>query len=187
MALKYILRSTIRIPNTRLDDTRSSPMPPVFRAFPNSLRVFCRRCIRETLIHSDGDICLQGTQVSELREFRSAFCFRQKSHHTFNSCVNIMSYKGDLQQPKWLDVERCTIICYWIRLTLTSSPASFSTLCTIHPEMSELLRTLHPKRSALDQSDYYDIGFEVVMLFGLTELKAQISWKHKVCALFSLI
>jgi len=136
-----------------------------------------------TLVHSDADICWQGTQVSELREFRRAFHFRQKSRHTFDSCVNIMSYKGDLQQPKWLDVERCMTICCWTRLTLTPSPASFSTLCTIYPDMSELLRTLHPKQSALDQSNYYEIGFEVVFLFGQPELKAQISWKYEVRAL----
>ncbi|OJA08934.1 hypothetical protein AZE42_05313 [Rhizopogon vesiculosus] len=72
-----------------------------------------------------------------------------------------MCYKGDLQDPKWLDIER----------------SSFSTLCTIHPDLSELSRTLSPRKSALDRSDYYVIDFEVIMLFGLTELKALISWK----------
>jgi hypothetical protein len=80
------------------------------------------------------------------------------------------------------------LICCWTRLTLTSSnSASFSTLCTIHTDLSELSRTLRPKQSALDQSDYYLVDFEVILLFGQTELKAQICWKHKVRALFSLI
>jgi len=98
-----------------------------------------------------------------------------------------MCYKGNLQEPKWLDIERCMVVRCWISLTLTSSPASFSTLCSIHADLSELSRTLSPRKSALDRSDYYVIDFEVIMLFGLTELKALISWKYKVCALFSLI
>ncbi|OAX34644.1 hypothetical protein K503DRAFT_803418 [Rhizopogon vinicolor AM-OR11-026] len=107
-------------------------------------------------------ILLKGTQVSELREFRRPFNFIQKLRHTDRS-VDIMCYKGDLQDPKWLDLER----------------SSFSTLCTIHPDLSELSRTLSPRKSALDRSDYYVIDFEVIMLFGLTELKALISWKYK--------
>jgi len=101
--------------------------------------------------------------VSELREFRKSFYFTQKSRQTANHSVNIMCYKGNLQEPKWLDIER----------------SSFSTLCSIHADLSELSRTLSPKKSALDQSDYYAIDFEVIMLFGQTELKALISWKHK--------
>ncbi|KAJ8585555.1 hypothetical protein M405DRAFT_745130 [Rhizopogon salebrosus TDB-379] len=108
-------------------------------------------------------ILMKGTQVSELREFRKPFQFTQKSRHSTNT-VNIMCYKGDLQDPKWLDIEG----------------SSFSTLCTIHPDLSELSRTLSPQKSAIDQSDYYRIDFEVIILFGQTELKAQISWKYKV-------
>jgi hypothetical protein len=57
----------------------------------------------------------------------------------------------------------------------------------IYPDLSELLETAHPRQSALDQSDYYVLDIEVIFLFGQTELKAQVSWKHKVRALFSLI
>jgi hypothetical protein len=68
-----------------------------------------------------------------------------------------------------------------ITLTLTSfNLASFSTLCTIHPDFSELSRTLTPQKSAIDSSDYYEVDFEVVILFGQTELKAQISWEYEV-------
>ncbi|KAJ8595459.1 hypothetical protein M405DRAFT_759150 [Rhizopogon salebrosus TDB-379] len=107
-------------------------------------------------------ILIKGTQVSELREFREPFRFIQKSRHDTNT-VNIMCYKGDLQEPKWLDVE----------------PSSFSTLCTIHPDFSELSRTLTPQKSAMDSSEYYEVNFEVVILFGQTELKAQVSWEHE--------
>ncbi|OJA08932.1 hypothetical protein AZE42_05319 [Rhizopogon vesiculosus] len=107
---------------------------------------------------------VNGTQVSELREFRSPFSLLRKSRFECNShSVQIICYKGDLQKPKWLDIE----------------PSSFSTLCTVHADLSELCRKLRPRKSAKDQSNYYLVRFEVVILFGQTELKAQISWKHK--------
>jgi len=113
--------------------------------------------------HQFSSILMKGTQVSELREFRSHYYSLQKSRSVFNThSVKIISYKGDLKEPRWLDVE----------------PSSFSTLCTIHADLSELSRTLRPQKSILDRSVYYEIKFEVIILFGLTELKAQISWKH---------
>jgi hypothetical protein len=135
-------------------------------------------------VHAD---VLQGTQVSELREFRSPFHSRRKSRSQFNTFhVEIISYKGDLKVPRWLDVEPCMAACYWSALTLTSSNlASFSTLCTIYADLSKLSGTLRPQKSILDRSDYYEIKFDVIILFGLTELKAQISWKHEVSASFS--
>jgi hypothetical protein len=60
-------------------------------------------------------------------------------------------------------------------------------LCTIHADLSELSQALQPKKSGLiSKSTYYAISFEVVILFGQTELEAQISWKHKVCAFWSV-
>ncbi|OAX34642.1 hypothetical protein K503DRAFT_859084 [Rhizopogon vinicolor AM-OR11-026] len=102
-------------------------------------------------------ILLKGTQVSELREFRQSFDFIQNSGCVVGHAVDIMCYKGNLQEPKWLDVDR----------------SSFSTLCMIYPDLSELLQTAHPRQSASDQSDYYVLNIEVIFLFGLTELKAQ--------------
>ncbi|KAJ8585554.1 hypothetical protein M405DRAFT_865328 [Rhizopogon salebrosus TDB-379] len=109
-------------------------------------------------------ILMKGTQVSQLHEFRKSFHFYTKSRPACGSCrVDIMCYEGDLQEPKWIDVER----------------SSFSTRCTIYPDLSELSQTLHPKKSGLDQSRYYEIDFEVIILFGQPELRAQVSWKHK--------
>ncbi|KAG2126241.1 hypothetical protein DEU56DRAFT_557062 [Suillus clintonianus] len=109
-------------------------------------------------------ILLKGTQVSELCEFRKPFYITPTSLAACEShSTDIMCYKGALQEPRWLDVER----------------SSFSTLCTIHADLRELSRTLRPQRSAINQSEYYKIEFDVVILFGHTELKAQISWKEK--------
>ncbi|KAG1856935.1 hypothetical protein C8R48DRAFT_718351 [Suillus tomentosus] len=119
----------------------------------------------KTYIHEQFEsILLKGTQVSEQREFRKPFFATRKSLAECKSySTDIMCYKGALREPQWLDTER----------------SSFATLCTIHADLRKLSRTLRPKRSALDQSKYYEFGFDVVMLFGCTELKAQISWKEK--------
>ncbi|KAG1792838.1 uncharacterized protein HD556DRAFT_1378586 [Suillus plorans] len=119
----------------------------------------------ETYIHEQFEsILLKGTQVSEQREFRKPFFTTRKSLAACEShSANIMCYKGALQEPQWLDTER----------------SSFATLCTIHADLRELSRTLRPKMSALDQSKYYAFEFDVIILFGCTELKAQISWKEK--------
>jgi hypothetical protein len=109
-------------------------------------------------------ILRKGTQVSELREFRKSFHTTRTSRGACKShSTDIMCYKGTLQEPQWLDVER----------------SSFSTLCRIRADLSELSRTLCPKKSPIDQSNYYQIEFDVIILFGHTELKAQISWKEK--------
>jgi len=65
--------------------------------------------MENALVHSmDADMFSQGTQVSELREFRRSFSFSKKSRAACAShSVNISCYKGDLQEPKWMDTERC--------------------------------------------------------------------------------
>jgi hypothetical protein len=131
----------------------------------------------------------QGTQVSELREFRRTFYQHMKSRNECNSfSVDIICYKGALKEPQWRDIEPCmTVHCYCRLKLISSNPASFSTLCKIHADLSKLSRTLRPRKSSLDRSDYYTIDFEVIMLFGLTELKALVSWKYEVVLLSSLI
>ncbi|KIK43050.1 hypothetical protein CY34DRAFT_804214 [Suillus luteus UH-Slu-Lm8-n1] len=109
-------------------------------------------------------ILLKGTQVSELREFRESFFTTRKSLAACKrASTDIMCYKGALPDPRWLDVER----------------SSFSTLCTIRADLGKLSRTLRPKKAAADQSNYYQIDYEVIILFGHTELKAQISWEEE--------
>ena len=59
-------------------------------------------------------------------------------------------------------------------------------MCTIVADISELVHSLQPQRSP-DGIVYYDIDYEVILLFGLTELKAQIKWVHKVRLVIVLV
>jgi len=78
-------------------------------SIPNQFSSILPKVHKEnTLVHSDDDICFQGTQVSELREFRRPFSFNTKSRAACAShSVSITCYKGDLQEPKWMDIEQC--------------------------------------------------------------------------------
>jgi hypothetical protein len=56
----------------------------------------------------------------------------------------------------------------------------YSTLCHIEADLSQMCRTLKPRRSSGAGKLYYSIDYDVVLLFGLTELKAQIAWEEQV-------
>lgn len=65
-------------------------------------------------------------------------------------------------------------------LVLTwSISAYFSTLCTIRVDLSAAKKDLVMKQAASGQV-YYQLDYDVIVLFGLTELQAQLGWKTKV-------
>ncbi|KIK43059.1 hypothetical protein CY34DRAFT_804224 [Suillus luteus UH-Slu-Lm8-n1] len=106
-------------------------------------------------------ILTKGTRVSEQQEFSETFAIRRYNQAACNQVeVGIMSYRGLLPKPDWMDTER----------------SLFSTLCTVRADTSNIAEKLAPKRSA-EGSTYYAMEIKVILLFGLTELKAVISWE----------
>lgn len=59
----------------------------------------------------------------------------------------------------------------------------FSNLCTVHADTTKLAKSLSPRRS-VEGSVYYALEIKVILLFGLTELTAQVSWMENVSFLF---
>lgn len=55
----------------------------------------------------------------------------------------------------------------------------FSTLCTVRADTTKLAKSLSPRRSA-DGALYFALEIKVILLFGLTELTAQVSWLENV-------
>ncbi|KAF7970807.1 hypothetical protein HWV62_22812 [Athelia sp. TMB] len=51
----------------------------------------------------------------------------------------------------------------------------FATLCTIKGDTSMMSRALKARKSP-EGVLFYQLDFSVVLLFGLTELKAQLAW-----------
>lgn len=103
-------------------------------------------------------ILRSGTSVSETKEFRSSFAqtsFRQIDLLS----TKILCYRGECKTaPTWLDEDQ----------------NGFQTLCTIKADATQLTQNLKPLRGPLGV--YYRRDYDVVLSFGLTELKAQLSW-----------
>lgn len=64
-------------------------------------------------------------------------------------------------------------------LTNSHSKDNYSTLCTISVDLSKMGKALGPFKGS-DGRLYYKANFDIILLFGLTELKAQVCWKEKV-------
>lgn len=107
-----------------------------------------------------GPILIRGTRVAEEQTFEEGFVIRRS---TMDACetveVDITAYRGSLTKPDWMDTE----------------PDKFTTLCNVRADTSKLARKLSPKRSK-DGITYYAMDVKIILLFGLTELKAQVSW-----------
>lgn len=55
----------------------------------------------------------------------------------------------------------------------------FPTACTVIADTSIVARSLSPRRGPKG-IQFYRQDYSIVLLFGLTELKAQIAWKENV-------
>jgi hypothetical protein len=53
-------------------------------------------------------------------------------------------------------------------------------LCTVSADMSAISRSAKQKHSTKTGSTYYESQFDIVLLLGLTEIKAQLCWKENV-------
>ena len=62
----------------------------------------------------------------------------------------------------------------------------YPTICYIGANTLQISRNIQPRRSPGGKV-YYALEFEVILLFGLTELKAQIAWKEEVSSLILAI
>ncbi|KAL4244988.1 hypothetical protein ABKN59_002854 [Abortiporus biennis] len=73
--------------------------------------------------------------------------------------ADLIAYRGYSNDPRWVDVE----------------PNLFSTLCTVEADTSKVPKiAIHGPRGIT----YHNIAFKLVLICGLTEMKAQISWMH---------
>lgn len=61
----------------------------------------------------------------------------------------------------------------------TGLQARVTKMCKVVANTSKFIRSLQPELGP-DGNLYYEFHYEVILLFGLTELKAQISWVHEV-------
>jgi hypothetical protein len=98
-------------------------------------------------------------QVLETKEFRKSYSKHSDSAADFRSFNDsVWCYRGDVVTPKLSDTN------------------NFTVLCTLEADLSRApVRTL-PK--ATGKGVFYSVNIDIILLFGLTELKAQVAWKE---------
>lgn len=67
-----------------------------------------------------------------------------------------------------------------------TSTDMYSTLCHIEADTSALAMKLKAQTRRGSRKTYYQMDYDIVLSFGLTELKAQISWKENVGGIFMM-
>ena len=91
--------------------------------------------------------------------------------------ARVMKYDGDQKVPRWLDVEpgvTVPAVALSMRSMLTNRKDRFETLCHVVADISEAPYT---RKLGVSGKVCFTRRFDVVLLVGLTELKAQIRWK----------
>ncbi|KAJ7214941.1 hypothetical protein GGX14DRAFT_609817, partial [Mycena pura] len=108
-------------------------------------------------------ILLKNVRVSETKEFRKSYSVLKGAVSQLSAVdINILRYRGVCKDPQWLDID----------------PDNYGVLCTVRADTSKIAKTLKPRHG--QRGVYYDLQIDVVLSFGLTELKAQIAWVENV-------
>ncbi|KAF9524963.1 hypothetical protein CPB83DRAFT_944651 [Crepidotus variabilis] len=117
----------------------------------------------------------KNTQVTETKEFRKSYFRESENKGDFKSAeFYVWCYRGQLDEPKWKDQD--TIGFSWLN-RFASPLENYTKLCTITVDLSHLPLQARPK--ATGRGTFFRLDYEIVLLFGLTELKAQVAWKEK--------
>ena len=99
--------------------------------------------------------------------------------------MNIWSYGGERKGTDlWRDTEPGKIQLNWNAVQVhTWNIGMFSKLCTVAFDLSEA--PLDVCNRSDGRGVYHQTKFDILFLFGLTELKAQVVWEEPdVCCLF---
>ncbi|KAJ3489527.1 hypothetical protein NLI96_g2044 [Meripilus lineatus] len=101
-----------------------------------------------------------GTRIRESEEVSVDFYNEGANERALNNVVaDIVCYRGRELDPKFMDKES----------------ELFSPLCTVTGDTSKVPKVRRNGRNGV----YYTQAFKVVLICGLTELKAQLSWMQK--------
>ncbi|EIW80189.1 hypothetical protein CONPUDRAFT_137514 [Coniophora puteana RWD-64-598 SS2] len=115
---------------------------------------------RASLVNVFSPVVTKGTRVPEYKEFRKEFIVESTPQSTFTIIsTDVVYYHGENPNPRWIDLE----------------PEKFKSLCTLKVDRSLIPRTVVPKQS-VDDAPCYRQEFCLVLILGIGESKAQISW-----------
>jgi len=111
-------------------------------------------------------ILTKNTQVSETMEFRRSYWYTGTARDSLCHIKNeVYCYRGELRNPRWMDEDK----------------DSYSRLCYVEADTTRLSRNLQPQQMRTGRKKknikiFYELNYDIVLSFGLTELKAQIAW-----------
>ncbi|KAF8655075.1 hypothetical protein AX16_003240 [Volvariella volvacea WC 439] len=104
------------------------------------------------------------TEVSETQEFRSSYSRYAKSRDAlFGSQLTsqVYCYRGTVEKPQWMS---------------DGSPQDWSVACSVVVDAASIDGII--EQGSRNGQVYFTVSFDVILLFGLTELKAQICWEE---------
>ncbi|KAK0434107.1 hypothetical protein EV421DRAFT_1909608 [Armillaria borealis] len=105
----------------------------------------------------------KGIIVSENTEFHNTCHLYSKNLKDLATVSDeIICYRGSKKDPRWMDTEE----------------AMYKVLCRVTANTRAAAKTLELQRRP-DGETFYKLDYELVLIFGLTELQAYVSWKHK--------
>ncbi|KAJ7734374.1 hypothetical protein DFH07DRAFT_844923 [Mycena maculata] len=103
----------------------------------------------------------KGVQVCETTEFRESYHRRTSDRAVLDYfSIELLTYRGR-GDPQWVDVD----------------PELYKAVCKVEADTSHLIK-VSTRRRGVPNSDFYELRFDVILSFGLTELKAQIAWQE---------
>jgi len=105
----------------------------------------------------------KNTQVSETEEFAKDFHIsRRNMDRLAKATVHVWAYRGANPFPQWKDADR----------------ENYSRLCTIEIDLSHLEKCAEQYRKTGPDGPYYRLHYKLILMFGLSELKAVFAWKE---------
>ncbi|TFK64296.1 hypothetical protein BDN72DRAFT_802291 [Pluteus cervinus] len=118
-----------------------------------------------------GEMCLPGafdvilpkdTRVTEKQEFQEGYKFQGRSKDSSEHIqTGVLCYRGPRDTIEWIDEDE----------------GNFEVMCSIEADTSLASRALVPRRTS-DGRTFYELDFKIILLFGLTEFKAQLCWEE---------
>lgn len=155
---------------TFIDDLGDECVPGAFETMLSKVRY--RISLIQFALLTDR---FQGTKVLESREIRTSLHMVRAGAPPKDAMAEIIKYDGNKKQPRWKDLQPSITLDFIVRCVRSADDriAKFETLCHVVADISaapcSLERGLHGRMC-------YSREFDVVLLVGLTELKAQIRW-----------
>lgn len=147
--------------------------------FPILIQV--RMCCCNVKVWLSVLIYSQGTTVTEEKEYRYSL-YEEGVNREGSTTIQmeIIAYRGPGTPPDWMDEPETRLKFRLIILSCLSETWPFSDLftklCTIKSDLS--LPKVHITRKF--RKSFWRTTWEVVVMFGGTELQAQIAWRENV-------